>query len=75
MSFDMTITVDTVRTYVKNVLTKLGAHSRLELAALASREGLIDQAVAADAFSRGAADRLDPSQIVAEERLSAGAMM
>jgi two-component system nitrate/nitrite response regulator NarL len=75
MSFDMTITVDTVRTYVKNVLTKLGAHSRLELAALASREGLIDQAVAADAFSRGAADPLDASQIVAEERLSAGAMM
>jgi two-component system, NarL family, nitrate/nitrite response regulator NarL len=59
MSFAMTITVDTVRTYVKNVLTKLGAHSRLELAALASREGLvIDQAVAADVAS-----------------LSAGAMM
>ena len=35
----------------------------------------IDQAVAAAAFSRGAADRLDASQIVAEERLSAGAMM
>ena len=41
MSFDMNITVDTVRTYVKNVLTKLGVHSRLELAALASREGLL----------------------------------
>lgn len=63
MSFAMSITVDTVRTYVKNVLTKLGAHSRLELAALASREGLlIDQAVAADAFSRG------------EDRVSTGAM-
>jgi two-component system nitrate/nitrite response regulator NarL len=41
MSFAMNITVDTVRTYVKNVLAKLGAHSRLQLAALASREGLL----------------------------------
>lgn len=44
MSCAMNITVDTVRTYVKNVLTKLGVHSRLQLAALASRDGLlIDQ--------------------------------
>lgn len=44
MSCAMNITVDTVRTYVKNVLAKLGAHSRLELAALASGDGLlIDQ--------------------------------
>jgi two-component system, NarL family, nitrate/nitrite response regulator NarL len=49
MAFAMNITVDTVRTYVKNVLTKLGAHSRLQLAALASRDGLlIDQVPAAD---------------------------
>ena len=41
MSFAMNITVDTVRTYVKNVLAKLGAHSRLQLAALATREGLL----------------------------------
>lgn len=54
MSSAMNITVDTVRTYVKNVLSKLGAHSRLQLAALASRDGLlIDQAVAADALPRG----------------------
>ncbi len=39
MSSAMNITVDTVRTYVKNVLAKLGAHSRLQLAALASRDG------------------------------------
>lgn len=52
MSFAMNITVDTVRTYVKNVLAKLGAHSRLQLSALASRDGLlIDGALAADAFS------------------------
>jgi two-component system, NarL family, nitrate/nitrite response regulator NarL len=54
MSCAMNITVDTVRTYVKNVLTKLGAHSRLQLAALASREGLlIDQVAAANEFARG----------------------
>jgi two-component system nitrate/nitrite response regulator NarL len=52
MSFAMNITVDTVRTYVKNVLAKLGAHSRLQLAALASRDGLLtDQALAADALA------------------------
>ena len=44
MSFAMDITAETVRTYVKNVLAKLGAHSRLEVAALASRDGSrIDQ--------------------------------
>lgn len=51
MSRAMNITVDTVRTYVRNVLAKLGAHSRLQLAALASREGLLmDQVVAEDAL-------------------------
>ena len=54
MSCAMNITVDTVRTYVKNVLTKLGVHSRLQLAALASRDGLlVDQAMTADALPRG----------------------
>ena len=53
MSCAMNITVDTVRTYVKNVLTKLGAHSRLQLAALASRDGLLIEQGAADAFPRG----------------------
>lgn len=41
MSFAMNITVDTVRTYVKNVLAKFGAHSRLQLAAIASRNGFL----------------------------------
>ena len=51
MSCAMNITVATVRTYVKNVLAKLGAHSRLQLAALASQDGLlIDQATAVDVF-------------------------
>jgi DNA-binding NarL/FixJ family response regulator len=54
MSRAMNITVDTVRTYVKNVLTKLGAHSRLQLAALASQDGLlINQAMTADALPHG----------------------
>ena len=51
MSGAMNITVGTVRTYVKNVLAKLGAHSRLQLAALASQDGLlIDEATAIDVF-------------------------
>jgi two-component system nitrate/nitrite response regulator NarL len=51
MSSAMNITVDTVRTYVKNVLAKLGAHSRLQLAALASRDSLLsDQVAAVDVF-------------------------
>ena len=46
MSFAMDITVGTVRTYVKNVLAKLGVHSRLQLAALASQEGLLIETAA-----------------------------
>lgn len=38
MAREMNVTTGTLRTYVKNVLAKLGAHSRLEAAALASRE-------------------------------------
>ena len=73
MSSAMNITVDTVRTYVKNVLTKLGAHSRLQLAALASQDGLlIDQATALDVFppvdKRGSASDRGP---LPEERARA----
>ena len=39
MVLEMKVTTATLRTYVKNVLAKLGAHSRLEAAALASRSG------------------------------------
>jgi DNA-binding NarL/FixJ family response regulator len=35
MAREMNVTTETLRTYVRNVLTKLGAHSRLEAAALA----------------------------------------
>jgi DNA-binding NarL/FixJ family response regulator len=40
MATEMNIAISTLRTYVKNLLTKLGTHSRLQAAALASREGL-----------------------------------
>jgi two-component system, NarL family, nitrate/nitrite response regulator NarL len=41
MAREMHIATSTLRTYVKNLLTKLGTHSRLQAAALASREGLL----------------------------------
>jgi DNA-binding NarL/FixJ family response regulator len=41
MADEMDIATSTLRTYVKNLLTKLGTHSRLQAAALASREGLV----------------------------------
>ena len=37
MACEMNVTTETLRTYVKNVLGKLGAHTRLEAAALASK--------------------------------------
>jgi DNA-binding CsgD family transcriptional regulator len=43
MSREMSIATSTLRTYVKNLLTKLGTHSRLQAAALASREGLLTE--------------------------------
>jgi two-component system, NarL family, nitrate/nitrite response regulator NarL len=40
MAREMNISISTLRTYVKNVLAKLGAHSRLEAAAVATRLNL-----------------------------------
>ena len=54
MSVQMNIATSTVRTYVKNLLTKLGAHSRLEAAALASREGLVTTSVGVAGSGRAA---------------------
>lgn len=67
MSFAMNITVDTVRTYVKNVLAKFGAHSRLQLAAIASRDVLlIDQESADNVFAlTGRQPYLIPSRVAA----------
>jgi two-component system, NarL family, nitrate/nitrite response regulator NarL len=43
MAKEMDIAINTLRSYVKNVLTKLGAHSRLQAAALAAREDLLGE--------------------------------
>jgi DNA-binding NarL/FixJ family response regulator len=61
MALAMNITVDTVRTYVKNVLAKLGAHSRLQLAALASRDGLLIDQIPAQAVLPVAGERIGQS--------------
>jgi DNA-binding NarL/FixJ family response regulator len=39
----MQIAASTVRTYAQNVLTKLGAHSRLEASAMAVEAQLVDE--------------------------------
>jgi DNA-binding NarL/FixJ family response regulator len=43
MARAMSISNGTVRMYVRNVLTALGAHSRLEVAAIARREGILNR--------------------------------
>lgn len=43
MARSMRIADSTVRTYAQNVLTKLGAHSRLEASAIAMRARLVDE--------------------------------
>jgi two-component system, NarL family, nitrate/nitrite response regulator NarL len=68
MSFAMSVTAETVRTYVKNVLAKLGAHSRLQLAALASRDGLVDPAPAVDVLIPADRPNLVTRQAAAPER-------
>ena len=46
MAKEMNIATSTLRSYVKTLLTKLGTHSRLQAAVLASREGLVAGAAA-----------------------------
>ena len=41
MSREMNVATSTLRTYVRNVLGKLGAHTRLEAAVLATRGNLL----------------------------------
>lgn len=43
MAQEMDIAISTVRSYIKNVFAKIGAHSRLEAAAVASRANLLDE--------------------------------
>jgi DNA-binding NarL/FixJ family response regulator len=46
MAREMSVTIDTLRGYVKSVLSKLGAHSRLQAAAVAAREDLCSELTA-----------------------------
>ena len=43
MADEMDIAVSTLRSYIKNVFAKIGVHSRLEAAAVASRANLFDE--------------------------------
>lgn len=46
MSYEMNVATSTLRTYVKNMLAKLGAHTRLEAAVMATRENLLSDQTA-----------------------------
>jgi DNA-binding NarL/FixJ family response regulator len=46
MSYEMNVAPSTLRTYVKNTLAKLGVHTRLEAAVLATRENLLSDQTA-----------------------------
>jgi two-component system, NarL family, nitrate/nitrite response regulator NarL len=52
MARAMSITIGTVSMYARNVITKLGVHSRLQAAALVSQEGLLGQLRADEAGPR-----------------------
>lgn len=43
MADEMDIAISTLRSYIKNVFAKIGVHSRLEAAAVASRANLLDE--------------------------------
>jgi DNA-binding NarL/FixJ family response regulator len=46
MCREMNVATSTLRTYVKNMLAKLGVHTRLEAAVLATRENLLEDQMA-----------------------------
>ena len=46
MSHEMNVATSTLRSYVRNTLAKLGAHTRLEAAVVATRENLLDDQMA-----------------------------
>ena len=67
MAREMDVATTTLRSYIKNVLAKLGAHSRLEAAAIASREpGLINgiPPIPRPRGSRPVAAPVHPSRVV-----------
>lgn len=53
LAVHMGVRYSTVRTHVQNILTKLGAHSKLELVAMAMAEGLVEFDSAAHRSSAG----------------------
>jgi two-component system, NarL family, nitrate/nitrite response regulator NarL len=53
MADEMGVTIDTLRGYVKNVLAKLGAHSRLQATAVAAREDLYSEIITVKSSPRG----------------------
>lgn len=55
---EMAISVNTVRTHVQSILTKLQVHSRLEAAAFAVRHGLVERPSSIDDARAGRAARL-----------------
>jgi two-component system, NarL family, nitrate/nitrite response regulator NarL len=65
MASEMHVTVSTLRTYVKNVLTKLGVHSRLEAVALASRGNLPDAASPAQRSAQPSEQGTPPFDVAA----------
>ncbi len=71
MSRVLGVAPTTVRTHVQAVLTKLGAHSRLEAAALAVRFGLVPEGPAAPSAPR---DQPGPA-VQPYERASSGPLM
>lgn len=72
MSSAMNVTAETVRTYVKNTLAKLGVHSRLQLAALASQGGcLSERGPVANVPAPPDEPGVVPEQAAAPERIAA----
>lgn len=63
MAREMDITTSTLRTYVKNVLSKLGAHSRLQAAALATQVDAHDELLAWPADPASRAPGTSPSGV------------
>jgi two-component system nitrate/nitrite response regulator NarL len=65
MAREMNVTVSTLRTYVKNVLAKLGVHSRLEAVALASRASLPGPALPAQRPAPPSEQEIPPFDVAA----------
>lgn len=67
MANQMSVTESTLRTYVKNILAKLGVHSRLQAVALASRSNL-PSATSPPSMPNGGEPAAPPFDVAAHER-------